>query len=667
MDLLALVGGTFATGGALQRRIASYRPRAGQTQMAQAIAEALVSGERLVVQAGTGTGKTFAYLVPLLMSGERVLVSTATKTLQEQLFSRDIPGLLDVLALPTKTAILKGRSSYLCLHRLRLAREASSPLEPRILALLAKIELWSQTTRAGDLSEIQALSEDSEVLPLVSSTRDNCVGSRCQAWQACYVNLARKRALESDLVVINHHLFFADSKVRDSGVAELLPTVQAVVFDEAHHLNDVGVQFIGTRLSSHQLLTFSRELAQEGNKSAPSAESWSLCALDIRREVEKLIASAGRGAGGLRRTWSGNAPEGVSLEQWTAGLQGLCDSLKSAFDALSKHAERSVELRALAERAKRLLALTALFSNCAEEDTTRWLECGGGISLNQAPLTIRQFLLQRMDQAADIGGRRQSWIFTSATLGVDQQLSMFTKTCGLEGARTLRVESPFDFSKQAALFVPPYFPKPNEAQHGASVARFVAQSAEVLGGRTLVLTTTLHSMRTVARGLEAYFLSDSSMKILVQGQAPKHELLHQFSQLGSGGSAYILVASVSFWEGVDVVGDALQLLVIDKLPFAPPDDPLVQARGLQIENSGKNAFKELHLPNAIMGLMQGAGRLIRSEQDQGVLAICDTRLLSMGYGKKILAALPAMRVLTSQEEFDTELLRLTKSSTKDQC
>lgn len=668
MALEALVAEVFGPNGALARAVDSYKPRAGQVQMASAIAQTIATGGSLVVEAGTGIGKTFAYLVPVLLSGERVLLSTATKALQDQLFARDIPRLLEALRIPVRVALLKGRSSYLCLHRLGFARDVAGIADFQTVKDLAMVEVWSHVTRSGDLAEIQSLAEDSAALPLVSSTKDNCLGAQCPKANVCHVNSARKQAMEADIVVVNHHLFFADSNVRDSGVAELLPSVRTVVFDEAHQLNDIGIQFTGTRLTSNQLIAFSRDLALHGNLVARGLANWSLFALDINRQVDALRALCKPKGGLQRRPWGAHGPQGIAVDKWSLLVQGLKDLFAQVLAALQSGSDVALEMRILVERAERIVDLLKLFSQPFGANAVRWLETGVHVRMHQTPLSIRAFMAEKLGANSDQASLGKSWVFTSATLGADPAMASFVDACGLDAARLLKVQSPFDYQRQAVVYVPPDLPKPSEPTHSLAVAQFVAQSAELVGGRTLVLTTTLKAMHSIASALAAYFGANAAIEVLVQGQAPKQELLKRFSHQGlQQDVGYVLVASMSFWEGVDVVGDALTLLVIDKLPFAPPDDPLVQAQGDHLASIGKNAFSHLHLPSAIMALKQGAGRLIRSETDHGALAICDTRLITMGYGKKILAALPPMRLLHTQEEFDEALNAITKPSTMGLC
>ena len=666
MGLQNAVQRVFDDGGALAQTVKKFKPRSGQTKMALEVARTIEHGGVLVAEAGTGIGKTFAYLVPALLSGERVLLSTATKTLQDQLFGRDIPQLVAVLGLPVRVALLKGRGSYLCLQRLACARLDAHPMDPGTMRQLARVEEWSVSTRAGDIAELASLDEGSVLMPLVTSTRENCLGARCPKVQSCHVNLARREAMSADVVVVNHHLFFADLNVRESGVAELLPSVTSVIFDEAHQLNEIGVQFLGQQLTTGQLAGFGRDLALQGVRWARGLANWHLMVMDIERAIAALRRLCGDADRMDRRRWNADGPQGISSSAWIVAMEGLRTFVQAAEAALQTVVEISPDMQALQSRAVHLLEKINNFSQPLPPGLVRWLESGKQIRLVQSPLDIADVMRGRvMGGGAEQVGRR-SWIFTSATLGSDANMGWFVESCGLQGAQLLQVDSPFDYPVQASLYIPEQMPKPSDPSHSSSVAMLVAEAAEILGGRTLLLTTTLRAMRSIGDALAQYFAQTSGIDVLVQGQSPKRELLERFCQsAGQGSAGCILVASASFWEGVDIPGDALQMVVIDKLPFSPPNDPLVEAKVQQLESIGKNAFKHLHLPQAAIALKQGAGRLIRRETDRGVLVVCDVRLTQMGYGRKLLAALPAMPVIGTPDHFRKALYALTKPSTMD--
>ncbi len=677
-DYFSAVRAAFSADGLIARAQPYFRPRAGQTEMAMAVAETIDHGGVLVVEAGTGVGKTYSYLVPALLSGQRVLVSTATKALQDQLFSRDLPSLTRMLGLPLRMAQLKGRPSYLCQHHLAQARQGrGAPRDPQLLRTLAQVEQWAKVTRTGDLAELSSVGEDSPVWPLVTSTRDNCLGSACPQFEPCHLNVARRAALDADVVVVNHHLFFADLEVRESGVAQLLPSVGVVVFDEAHQLNETGIQFAGTLVGTAQLQGYARDFLAQTLEHARGMGDWMQLSADLERCVRDLRLAAGRSAAGTRLRWLGSVPDGLDALAWRGAFSALGQALHAALVALGNVEEMAAELRQLYARGEALLGRLALFGKTSSDDSVRWLDIGSRhLRMIESPLSIARIVRTRLLQEdetsgaarVDASGRPGAWIFTSATLGDDDDLSWFTEPCGLRDARVLRVDSPFDYAQQAAVYVPQEFPVPGTPAHSAEVAALVQRSAQVLGGRTLVLTTTTKALQAIGAALQAQFGLFSDLEVLVQGQAPKQVLLERFrAGWQGGGRGCILVASATFWEGVDMPGDALELVVIDKLPFPPPDDPLVEARLQQLEAVGRNAFRDYMLPEAAMALKQGAGRLIRRETDQGVLVITDTRLVSKPYGRRLLAALPPMRRLQAPADYDAALaaLALTRTSTRD--
>lgn len=641
-ELVQAVAEAFARGGPLAEADPGYRERESQQRLAEAVAQAIEAREPLVVEAGTGVGKTFGYLVPLLLSGRRALVSTATKSLQDQLFLRDLPRLREALKVPVTLALLKGRGSYLCLHRMQQARLHGELPDRWAVRALAKVEVWSHATRTGDLAEVEGLDERSPVIPLVTSTRDNCLGGECPEFAACHVMRARREAMASDVVVVNHHLFFADIALRDSGVAELLPTVDAAVFDEAHQLAEAGVQFLGATLGSGQVIDFARDMLAAGLQHARGLAPWSDLAAQCDRAARDLrLHAAGplrdvRGIVKLR--WDERAQR-ESFLQALAALQSAC---RQAAEALSAMSELAPDFGKLQQRATQLLQLAGRFTKPCPDGRVRWIDLTPlQVRLVESPLDIREMLTAQREAAA------KAWIFTSATLGDDEELSWFVDGAGLEDARTLKLSSPFDYVHHARLWVPPRFPKPNEPAHPAAVARLAARCAEALGGRTFVLTTTLRALQQIAQILrEEFDARGAAIEVLVQGESPKRTLMQTFRARPNT----VLVGSQSFWEGIDVPGDALQCVVIDKLPFPPPNDPLVEARVKQLQAAGRNPFMDYFLAEAAVSLKQGAGRLIRSESDRGLLVVCDPRMAQMQYGRRLRAALPPMGWVTSEDE-----------------
>ena len=662
MNLELEVQDAFAPGGILSRAVDQFVARDGQTEMAAAVARAIERPEALVVEASTGVGKTFAYLVPALLSGERVLLSTATKALQDQLFGRDLPHLVKALGLPVSTALLKGRSSYVCLHRLALARHEAHLPDRESLRSLSKIEEWAKSTRAGDLAELHGLDERSPLIPLVTSTRENCLGAQCPQFRACHVNLARREALAADVVVINHHLFFADLAVRESGVAELLPSVRIAIFDEAHQLNETGVQFLGKNLTTGQLLDFCRDVLGAGLQLARGLVEWQIVVGRCERAARELRLCAGDSYPGAKLRWTEQTPEGIDAASWSAVLDAVVLSFSQACEALDTVSEIAPDFVRLHERASALSERAKSFSAACAAGCVRWVEVGSQLRLVESPLDIAQAVKTKLLGAS--GNESKSWIFTSATLGSDEKLSWFTQPCGLTDARVLRVGSPFDYARQAALYIPQNFPKPSDVSHPLRVAQAAAEWCRRLRGRTMVLTTTLRALRVIGDALRVAFDQTGDVEVLVQGAMPKRVLVDRFRRGSEGGQpGCILVASASFWEGIDVPGDALQLVIIDKLPFPPPNDPMAEARTKALEADGKSAFNDYFLPEAAVALKQGAGRLIRRETDHGVLVVCDTRLSAMGYGKRLLRALPPMAQLQSESALTDRLNLLTKICT----
>ena len=648
-ELEQAVLAAFDVDGPLARLDPGYKPREPQLQMSRAVARALGRRQALVVEAGTGVGKTFAYLVPALLAGSRTLISTATKSLQDQLFLRDLPRLTKALNTPVRLALLKGRGSYLCLHRMKEARVSGEFPDRRTALALARIERWALGTATGDFAEIDGLDERSPIIPIVSSSRENCLGQECPDWKSCYVVKARREAMEADVVVVNHHLFFADVTLRDTGVAELLPSVEIAIFDEAHQLAEAGVQFLGTLLGTAALIDFARDLLAQGLAHARGVQDWQVLHAGVEKAARELrlaaagpLATAGRELRGtLKLGWR----ERAAQPGFAAALAGVEQTTAEALEALTGVRDAAPDFARLCERAQQLRDLARAFAAEPDPGDVRWIDISPHAArLVESPLDIREAMQQQLEGPQ---GSSKAWVFTSATLGDDEGLTWFTEPAGLTGAEVLRVGSPFDYAAHARLYVPRGFPKPSEPSHPASVALLASRFARALGGRTFVLTTTLRNLQTVADALrERFEEGGDAIAVLQQGALPKRVLLQRFLD----DPAAVLVGSASFWEGIDVPGDALQCVLIDKLPFPPPNDPLVEARVQRLEAQGRNAFSAYFVAEAAIALKQGAGRLIRTERDRGLLVVCDPRMAGMNYGRRLRAALPPMTPVANEAE-----------------
>lgn len=657
--LAEAVDAAFDADGPIARATPGYALRSAQRAMARAVAEAIDRREPLVVEAGTGVGKTWAYLVPALLSGTRVLISTGTKTLQDQLFRRDLPRIRQALASGATVALLKGRGNYVCRHHLR-RNLAEGHFERREdIAVLRRIERFAAISNTGDRSEAPGIAEDAPAWALATSTRENCLGQDCADFADCFVFRARQAAQAADVVVVNHHLFCADLSLRDEGITDLLPSVHTVVLDEAHQLPQVATGFLGCSVSSRQLVDFARDLHRAGREEALDAADWGGLSAVIEQAVRELRLAAGRPGRIDARQARVNRALHEAIEQLLRVLPQ---------QALERFAERGRELARLHARVDELVARLrqwqhgvwpsaagqagdngesagqagtlgqseAVGGQVADEaEAIHWVEVhAGGVALQITPLSVAA-TLRRHRQA-----NACAWICTSATLSLAGSFDHFTRSAGLEDARTLRCESPFDYERHALLYVPQECGDPASAGYAERVADAAWPLIIANGGRAFVLCTSLRMVEHQAALLtERIALSDSGIELLVQGRASRSALIERFRS----SPRPLLVGSASFWEGVDVVGERLSLVVIDKLPFAAPDDPILAARIDAARRAGRDPFREMQLPAAALSLKQGAGRLIRSETDRGVLMICDERLVTRSYGRRLVASLPAFR------------------------
>jgi len=624
-----------AEGGLLARQIPAFAAREAQQRLAAAVADALEDGDTLLAEAGTGTGKTFAYLVPLLLSGHKAIVSTGTRALQDQLHHRDLPRVRDALGTGLKTALLKGRANYLCRYRLEHAKG-----EPRFstreqIGQFQRIVAWSGRTRLGDLAELEALPEDSPLWPMVTSTADNCLGSECPLWNECFVVQARQRAQSADLVVVNHHLLLADLALKQEGFGEILPGAQAFVVDEAHQLPELAAQFFGESLSARPLVELARDTLAEC-KEVPGA----LAALQQpARELEHATRA-------LRATMEGLPGRGTRDRalHWPAfdsGLDMVAQAVATLRDALAPLREATPGFDACHARAQENLSRLGRWSgrdadpadaadgapSSDDSDDVRWYELSPrGFRLQRTPLDVSGPLRTHREQS------RAAWVFTSATLAVEGSFGHLSQRLGLDEPRTLLVPSPFDWQTQALCYLPTRMPQPADRDYTWAVIEAVRPVLRASGGRAFVLFASHRALREAAELLR----EEGEWPLFVQGEAPRHVLLQRFRESGNG----VLLGAASFREGVDVAGEALSVVVIDKLPFAAPDDPVFEARLQAIRRGGGQPFRDEQLPQAVIALKQGVGRLIRTERDRGVLVLCDPRLTQKSYGETFLDTLP---------------------------
>lgn len=617
--------------GPLARVLPGFAPREQQQEMAEAVAEAIAGQGQLVVEAGTGTGKSFAYLVPALLCGKKVIISTGTRHLQDQLFHRDLPVVRDALGVGLRAALLKGRSNYLCVHRLELA----GPEGRRQAADLHRIQVWAGGTQAGDVAELADLAEDSPLWPRVTSTPDNCLGQECPRLSECFVMKARRRAQEADVVVINHHLLFADMALKEEGFGELLPGANAFILDEAHQLEEVASNFFGMALSSRQLAGLARDTLLEQVREAGDMQDLG----DAARRLDKCVLDTRLAFGPQvrRAPWAAVA-ESAALAQ---ALGELDTALADLAAWLEHAAPRSRGLESCLRRAEKLKERLSLTTQAPPAGHVHWFETHTrAFSVYLTPLEVAGVLRER------IAALPSAWVFTSATLAIGERFEHFAGRLGLDEPRTLRLESPFDYQRNALLYAPTGLPEPNHPGYTRAVLEHSLGVLRASEGRAFMLFTSHRALREAAEFLEGRL----DYPLLVQGSAPRSELLGRFREAGNA----VLLGTGSFWEGVDVRGPALSCVIIDKLPFASPGDPVLQARIEALRQSGGNPFWDYQLPEAVLVLKQGIGRLIRDVHDRGVLVLCDPRLLAKPYGRLFLASLPAMpktRLLTDVEAF----------------
>ncbi|OED97938.1 ATP-dependent DNA helicase [Vibrio breoganii] len=613
----------FSADGALGKAISGFQPRDEQTMMAENVHQAIKEQSQLVVEAGTGTGKTFAYLAPALLSGKKTIVSTGSKNLQEQLFHRDLPLMKDALGFTGRIALLKGRANYLCLDRLsrQIVESHGHHSDPQLLTQLVKVRSWSSSTKSGDLGECEDLAEDSRIIPDITSNNENCLGKECPSFGDCFVFKARNKALEADLVVVNHHLFLADMAVKETGFGELLPEAEVFIFDEAHQIPDIASQYFGQSISSKQIADLAKDIEIGYRTEAKDMRQ-------LQKVADKLVSSASEmrislGEPGFRGNWR----DALKNQKLQREMERLQNALQLCRDVLKMALGRSQLLDTAFDRVTQIQNRLTRVCDTSIMGYSYWFECTPRhFSLNITPLSVANKFQEQVDAH---GG---SWVFTSATLSVSGDFQHFTSRLGLKAKNSLALSSPFDYQSQARLCVPRYLPEPNSPQMAQKLVSILTPVIETNKGRCFFLCTS-HAMM---KDLTERFRQRLDLPVLMQGESSKQALLKEFTELGDA----LLVATGAFWEGIDVRGDALSCVIIDKLPFTAPDDPLLKARIEDCKLNGGEPFYEVQLPDAVIALKQGVGRLIRDKSDRGALIICDNRLVTRDYGKMFLSSLP---------------------------
>ena len=615
------INDAFSPNGRLSSNIQGFRPRQAQLEMAQAVGRAVKFASSAVIEAGTGTGKTFAYLVPALLSGKKTIVSTGSKNLQDQLFNRDLPTIQKALNYTGKVALLKGRANYLCLERLDQLIAMGVLGDKSVLNDLSKVRKWHSSTKTGDLSECITIAEDSPILPQLVSTIESCLGSDCPNYKECYVVQARKRAMDADIVVVNHHLFCADMAVKENGFGELIPDAELVIFDEAHQLPDIASQYFGQSLTSRQLFDICKDCNIVYRSELKDLAQLGKASDHLQKVVQDFRLLLGDGS--LR----GNLRELLNNPKVVEGLNKLNETLDFLSEVVKKSLGRSETLDKIFERLAEVKVLLKKLSDTTVVGYCYWYEANGRyLGLHITPLTVSDKFGEQMKS------QKTAWVFTSATLEVGGKFEHFCQRLGIENAEQMVLQSPFDYAKQSLLCVPRYLPDTNKSHTLTVLGGLLKPVIEANNGRCFLLCTSYFMMR----GLADFLREHSQLSVLLQGETSKSRLLEKFIAEPNS----VLVATQSFWEGIDVRGDALSLVIIDKLPFTAPDEPLLKARMEDCKLQGGDPFNDIQIPEAVITLKQGVGRLIRDVTDKGAIIICDSRLVMRHYGATFLKSLP---------------------------
>jgi ATP-dependent DNA helicase DinG len=634
----------FSDDGALREVIPDYRKRSEQLDMSKAVNATIQQKNSLIVEAGTGVGKTFSYLVPALINGGKVVISTATKNLQDQLFLKDIPTIRDALKIPVKINILKGRSNYICQLRMENSLIEGQFYNREDASFIKQIKTFSDHSNTGEVSEINDIPESSTIWPSVTSTKENCLGQNCEFAKSCFLIKARKEALAAEVLIVNHHLFFADFILKDEDVSEILPAADTVIFDEAHQIPDVGSIFFGDNFSTIQILNLIQDIQLSFKNIAKNLEELDVICKDILMFIVEL------------RNYLDSRNNRISYnkipnkQEFSEKLEELIDEIGKLNNFIDSHKDQSPEMIKLSERVKSLVNITQIWRANDSNDFVYWLDIfAKSIQFNITPISISNQFRKLQDKT------KASWIFTSATLAVNESFEHFQTMMGLEEASTLQLKSPFNYNENACLYVPIDMPEPNTEMFNLALIKKALPLILAAKGRAFILSTSIKSMNEITSFLKDEFEKENiEFPILNQGMAPKNMLLDQFRSHGNA----VLVGSLSFWEGIDVRGSALSLVIIDKLPFQSPGDPVFESKINMLKAKGGNPFMSLQLPQAIITLKQGAGRLIRDEFDKGVLMICDLRIINKPYGKKIWRSLPAFKRTRDENDAIDFLKRL---------